>query len=468
MFPLSERNQFLIYMNLPDGTDISETEARALEVSKWLDDRRENPEIASDMLYVGDGGPRFYLTLTPVPPDPAAAFFLVNATDYQGAIRAADRAWKYLYENHPEARFKIKRLAMGSVESGIVEVEISGPDANRLLALGEQVRFILQGTRGIRDNDDDWGNKVLKVEIDINQDRTRQLGITSEEITQMLKTYFSGSAVSVYRENDITIPIVLRAGAETHQSLEGLTSASFAKDGRVISLAQIATLKTGFDFARIRRKNQERTITVTGRSAFLTAGNLLKAIQPGLQARDLSGGYRLTIGGEVQKSAETNERLATGLPAALAVMVLAIILQFNSFRRTLLTFTTVPLILIGIPFGLLATGQPLSFFGTLGVISLAGIIINNAIVLIDQIDIERSQCDLREAIVAASRKRLRPILLTSATTVLGLAPMAVAGGALWQPMAVLMMSGLTVASMLTLLFVPAGYFLLFKDKPHPA
>jgi multidrug efflux pump subunit AcrB len=268
MFPLSERNQFLIYMNLPDGTDISETEARALEVSKWLGDRRENPEIGSDMLYVGDGGPRFYLTLTPVPPDPAAAFFLVNATDYQGAIRAADRAWKYLYENHPEARFKIKRLAMGSVESGIVEVEISGPDANRLLALGEQVRFILQGTRGIRDNDDDWGNKVLKVEIDINQDRARQLGITSEEITQMLKTYFSGSAVSVYRENDITIPIVLRAGSETHQSLEGLTSASFAKDGRIISLAQIATLKTGFDFARIRRKNQERTITVTGRSAF--------------------------------------------------------------------------------------------------------------------------------------------------------------------------------------------------------
>ena len=120
---------------------------------------------------------------------------------------------------------------------------------------------------------------------------------------------------------------------------------------------------------------------------------------------------------------------------------------------------------------MLATGQPLSFFGTLGVISLAGIIINNAIVLIDQIDIERSRLDLREAIVAASRQRLRPILLTSATTVLGLAPMAIAGGALWQPMAVLMMSGLAVASLLTLLFVPAGYFLLFrfdKDKPHPA
>jgi multidrug efflux pump subunit AcrB len=468
MFPLSERNQFLIYMNMPDGTDISQTETRALEISKWLADPKQNPEIASNILYIGDGGPRFYLTLTPVPSDPAGAFFLVNTKDYQGAIRAADRAWKYLYENHPEARFKIKRLAMGSVEAGIVDVEISGPDADRLLALGAQVRSLFQAAPGIRDNDDDWGNKVLKVVIDINQDRVRQLEITSEEITQMLKTYFSGSAVSIYREGDNTIPIALRAAAATYQSLEGLTSATFAKNGTLIPLAQIATLRTGFDFSRIRRKNQERTIIVSGRSASLTAGDLLNFIQPGLRALDLSGGHHIDIGGEIQKSEETNGKLAAGIPAALAVMVIAIILQFNSFRRTLLTFITIPLILVGIPFGLLATGQPLSFFGTLGIISLAGIIINNAIVLIDQIDIERSHLALREAIVAASQKRLRPILLTSATTVLGLAPMAIAGGALWQPMAVLMMSGLAVASLLTLLFVPACYFLLFRSDKASA
>lgn len=177
----------------------------------------------------------------------------------------------------------------------------------------------------------------------------------------------------------------------------------------------------------------------------------------------MTGGYHVTVGGEIQKSAETNQKLAAGFPVALAVMVLAIILQFNSFRRTLLTFVSIPLILIGIPFGLLATVQPLSFFGTLGIISLSGIIINNAIVLIDQIDIERETLPLRKALVAASEKRLRPILLTSATTVLGLAPMALAGGALWQPMAVLMMSGLAVASVLTLFFVPAGYFLLFRS-----
>jgi multidrug efflux pump subunit AcrB len=454
-------------VNLPDGTDISQTEARVLEISRWLADRAQNPEITSQIAYIGDGGPRFYLTLTPVPADPASAFILVNTTDYGGAVRAADRAWKFLYENHPEARFKIKRLAMGSVESGLVDVEISGPDADRLLTLAAQVRSLFQTAPGIRDNDDDWGNKIFKVVVDINQDRVRQLGVTSQEITQLLATYFTGSPVSTYREADNSIPIVLRATAATHRSLEGLTSATFPKNGELISLAQIATLRTGLDFSRIRRKNQERTIIVTGRSAALTAGDTLQVIRPGLQALDLSGGYRVEIGGELQKSAETNGKLAAGLPAALVVMVLAIILQFNSFRRTLLTFSTIPLILVGIPIGLLATGQPLSFFGTLGIISLAGIIINNAIVLIDQIDIERTQLDLRDAVVVASQKRLRPILLTSATTVLGLAPMAIAGGALWQPMAVLMMSGLALASVLTLVFVPAGYFLLFRFDKKP-
>jgi multidrug efflux pump subunit AcrB len=380
-------------------------------------------------------------------------------------VRAADRVWKYLYANHPEARFKIKRLAMGSVESGIVDVEISGPDADRLLALGAQVRSLFQAAPGIRGNDDDWGNKIVKVVVEIDQDRARQLGVTSEEVTQLLNTYFSGAAVSIYREGDNLIPIVFRAGAYTSQSLEGLTSATFAKNGGLISLAQIAKLKPGIDFARIRRKNQERTITVSARSTSLTASALLDAVQTGLQPLDLGDAARLSIGGELQKSAETNRKLVAGFPVALAVMMLAIILQFNSLRRTLLTFMSIPLIMIGIPFGLLATGQPLSFFGTLGIISLSGIIINNAIVLIDQIDIEHAELDLRDAIVAASEKRLRPILLTSATTVLGLAPMAVTGGALWQPMAILMMSGLAVASLLTLFFVPTGYFLLFRfDK----
>ena len=194
----------------------------------------------------------------------------------------------------------------------------------------------------------------------------------------------------------------------------------------------------------------------------MSAVDLLAAIQPGLDALDLTGGYTIEIGGEVKESGDTNEKLAGGLPVAFMVMLLAIMFQFNSFRRTVLIFMSIPLILIGVPLGLLITGMPFSFFGTLGMISLAGIIINNAIVLIDQVDIERKTLPVRDAIIAASKKRLRPILLTSVTTVVGLLPLAISGGALWEPMAVVMMGGLIVASVLSVFFVPAGYDLLFR------
>ena len=172
--------------------------------------------------------------------------------------------------------------------------------------------------------------------------------------------------------------------------------------------------------------------------------------------------------GETAESAETNEKLGSGVPIALIVMLFALMFQFNSARRVTLTFMTIPLIIIGAPVSLMLTGQPLSFFAILGMISLAGIIINNAIVLIDQIDIERETLELREAVIVASQKRLSPILLTSLTTVFGLLPMAMAGGALFEPMAALMIGGLSVASILTLFFVPCGYYLLFRGIKRSA
>ena len=292
MFPLSERNQFLVYMNMPDGTDISQTEVRAREIARWLGDKKINPEIASEILYVGDGGPRFYLTLTPVAPDPASAFFLVNTKDYEGAVRAADRAWKSSLCQ--SSRGAVQDQTAGDGSSGIGHRGGGNFRARRGPAACAQrtcAVSLLQAAPDVRDNDDDWGNKIVKVVIEIDQDRARQLGVTSEEVTQLLNTYFSGTAVSIYREGDNAIPIVLRAGAYTSQSLEGLTSATFAKNGGLISLAQVARLKPGFDLARIRRKNQERTITITARSTSLTAGKLLESIQPGLQALDLAGTY---------------------------------------------------------------------------------------------------------------------------------------------------------------------------------
>ncbi|MHA1523466.1 MAG: efflux RND transporter permease subunit [Alphaproteobacteria bacterium] len=468
MFPLSERNQFLIYMDMPKGTSINALEGQALTIDRWLRDKSVNPEVSDTTIYVGDGGPRFYLALAPADAVPSSAFFLINTEDFAGAVDAAQRAQRYLFANHPEARFKIKRLSMGGGESGIVEIKIFGPDADTLLARAKELENIFAQAPGIIQNENDWGNKTIKIIINISQDKARELGVTSKSISNVMEAFFSGSTVSTYREGDNSIPIVVRAGQSFRDSLEDLQNLSIVANGQLISLDRVAQFEPSLEIYQLRHLNQTRVIKISAKSGTLSATQLLAYVQPTLDTLDLGPSYRFEIDGETKVSSEVNGKLGAGLPAALLVMLAALMFQFNSARRVLLTFMTVPLIVVGAPIALILTSQPLSFFAILGMISLAGIIINNAIVLIDQIDIERRTQPLVDAIITAAKKRVTPILLTSLTTVFGLMPMAIAGGALWEPMAALMIGGLSVASVITLFFVPSTYYLLFRDYSKPA
>ncbi len=461
MFPLSERAEYLIYLDMPKGTAISATSKEALAVDQWLRDSTQNPEVINTTVFVGDGGPRFYLALNPADTDPASAFILVNTDTFDGAVTAAARASQYLVSNHPAARYKVKRLSMGGGESGIVEVKIAGSGAEKLLMLADEVEVAFSKVPGIAQNENDWGNKTLKIVIDVDQSKARELGISSEEISDLMDTFYSGSSVSTYREGDQSIPIVVRAAEGFRESLEDLAGLVIPAEGRRISLDQVAVFDPKLEFSQIRRENQVRLIKISGKSETLAANQVLAQIRPTLDQLNLDGGYRLTIDGETEASSEVNEKLSGGMPLALMVMFAALMFQFNSIRRVILTFMTVPLIIIGAPLALLITNEPLSFFAILGMISLAGIIINNAIVLIDQIDIERKTFDLKEAVVEAAKKRVTPIVLTSLTTIFGLLPMAIAGGALFEPMATLMIGGLLIASVVSLFFVPGTYYLLF-------
>jgi multidrug efflux pump subunit AcrB len=463
-FPMGERSEFLVYMDMPKGTALSETEKEALAVEQWLLDKSINKEIVNTTVYVGDGGPRFYLSLSPADTDQASAFFLVNTTSAETAIIAQERARRYLYENHPAARFKVKRLSMGGSESGIVEIKIKGPDADHLLDLAKQVEIGFDTIPNLEQNENDWGNKSVKVVIDIAQNKARELGVTSKEISDVMDTYFSGTSYSTYREGTEAIPIVLRANETFRNSIEDLANLSVPAGGRLISLNQVASFKPKLEFSQMRRENQERQIIVYAKSSTMDAGNVIKNIQPVMDDLDLSGGYRWEVGGETEDSGDTNSDLLAGIPLGLMTMLLALMYQFNSIRRVGLTFMTIPLILAGAPLTLYLTGQPMSFFATLGLISLMGIIINNAIVLIDQIDIERKTAALREAIVTASCKRVTPITLTSLTTILGLLPMAISGGAMFEPMATLMIGGLLLSSIMSLFFVPSAYYLFFRKE----
>ena len=462
MFPLSERAEYLVYVDLPKGSSVKATRDEALSIDAWLRDTQANPEVANTTLFVGHGGPRFYLALSPADTDPASAFFLVNTHSFEGAITAAERTRRYLIANHPAVRGRVTRLSMGGSESGIVEVEITGPDGDALLSAAAKVEAAFDKVPGVILNSNDWGNKSLTLGIDILQEKARELGVTSSDISNVMQAYFSGAEYSVFRDGTDQIPIAVRAEEVFRDSLEDLANLTIPTDTGLVSLDQVARFQPRLTLSQLRRENQVRQITISGKSSSLAAIQVEALIAPTLDVLDLGPEYTVVIGGESTDAAEANSNLASGMPYALVVMIAALMFQFNSMRRVTLTFLTIPLIVVGSPLALLITGQPLSFFAILGLISLMGIIINNAIVLIDQIDIERATMPLDDAIVAAAKKRLNPVLLTSLTTVLGLLPMALFGGALFEPMATLMIGGLLVASPLTLLFVPPRYRLFFR------
>ncbi len=464
MFPTSERGEVLIYMDLPKGAHISATEQIAKQVSGWISDDETNPEVRDHILYVGSGGPRFYLSLNPEDPDPASAFFLVNTHSSPEADIFAARAKRHLFENQPEGRFTIKRLSMGASESGFVDVEISGSGLEKLLTLGGEVEQLFATAPGIQDNKHDWGEKLVKFVIDVDQDRARRLNLSSQDMAQILSAYFDGFEISEFRDADQTIPIMMRSAERDRNSIGDLLDIILpSADGENLTpLEQLAVLKPQLENSQIRRKDQVRTITITGKSSEMTADELYAHIKPGLDALEMPDDFSVKIAGEMEDSQEIYTKLGNGLPYAFLLMILAVVFQFNSLRRGLVIFMTVPLALVGVPIGLWVTGEPMSFFAMLGIISLAGIIINNAIVLVDQIDIELDSNPIDQAITLAGMKRLRPILLTSITTVVGLAPLYFFGGNLWSPLAAVMMFGLAFASALTLVFVPAAYMLLFR------
>ncbi|MGB1026315.1 MAG: efflux RND transporter permease subunit, partial [Rhodospirillaceae bacterium] len=468
MFPFSERADFLIYMDLPKDASIAETERLALRVQDWLADPEINPEVINSTAFVGDGGPRFNLGLDPNDPDPTSAFIQVNVTDLAAAETMGDRARRVFIEQFPEARFRVTRLPTGGSESGIVDVEISGPDADRLMAAAREVEAAFAELPAVVKNESDWGHKVLKVTVDIAQDKARDFGVTSQDISEVMEAYFSGTRYSTFREGDEQIPIVMRSAEWGRDSIEDLANLTIAAGGQLIAIDQVANFRPTLEYSVIRRENQVRQIIISGKSEVMSAQQTLAALQPTLDGLELGPAYAIKIGGELESSAEVNGQMGGNLPIALAVMIAALVFQFNSVRRTFATFMTIPFIMIGAPYTMIATGQPMSFFAMLGLMSLMGIIINNAIVLINQIDIERETQELADAIVTAAMARAKPIILTSLTTIFGLIPMAMAGGALFEPMATIMIGGLAIASPITLIVVPPLCYVLMRSRKAKA
>ncbi len=469
-FPDSDRTQALVYVTLPSGVSTRTTDAKMQEIFQALEDRSRLPAVESFAGYVGFGGPRFVLSLTPIDQEPNKGFIVVNVDGTANMDSTIETLRALFAEEFSDIQVRVARMFLGPSDSTKLEVQVKGPDADYIYNIAERIEGIFTEIPGAIDISQNWQNRVPKIVVEIDQNRARRAGVSSTDIAQALSTYFSGTVVSEFREGDEIFPIVARGQGAERADIARLRTLPIQVPGAnaTVPLIQVADIGLVNEFASIHRENLFRTVTIEASNLIMTAEDMVPVIAPRLDElrADLAPGHTIEFDGVVAQSAEARAALLSNMPLTLGVIIVLLVTQFNSYRRPAIILLTIPLVLAGVALGLTIMQADFGLFVILGIFSLAGIIINNAIVLIDRIDIERQESeDAFEAIVSASVRRLRPILMTTVTTILGLLPLIIARDPLFYGMSSVIAFGLLVGTIMTLGVVPILYSLLFGIQP---
>lgn len=475
-FPDSDRNLVTLDLNLPLGTKIERTSEVVEELEAFVEaELLVNPErdkgIQDWSVFIGEGPESYDLGYQPGEANSGYAHMLLNTSSFEENQMVVDRLDTYCFSAFPDADVRIAPLAGGGGGGSDVEIRVAGDSPEELFRISEQIKQHLNSIPYAKNIKDNWGPKIKKFIIDIDPDKANTAGLTNQDIAISLQTALTGFNSGSYREGDDNIPIIMR-GDEGQEmdvwDLEGVNI--FAQQsGRNVPLLQVANILPDWQYAKILRRNLFRSVTISCDAVSgYTATDITDQLTPKLEtsASGWKPGYSYNLGGESESSDEAMGAVVTYLPLAGFIILILLIAQFNSFRKMGIVLSTIPLGLIGVILGLVAFRSYFGFMAFLGVISLAGIVINNAIVLIDRIKIELEEYNRApyDAIVAAAQQRFRPILLTTFTTTLGLIPLYLGGGLMWEPMAISIMIGLLFATVITLLFVPVMYKLLFRVK----
>lgn len=463
--PASDEPLITVELDLPQGVDISITQRTAISISDFMrSDLARDTGVVNWTQYIGISAPKFKLGYNPGQTDAAHMTALVNVKSPAHIDGVMKLLLDHLGENYPDAKYKVARLSQGPPVSYPIQIRLSGQSIDELERLVSELKQELYATEGMLDVIDDWGIRSRKISIEIDTDRASTVGLSNNDVANSLFAGISGNRVSELREGEDRVPVVLRSNNADRNDIRRLPdlTVTSSTNGRSVPLAQVAEIGVDWEVPMIKRRDRVRTVTV---SATLLPGysatDINGTLQPWLADWSLPLGYGIEEGGETESSDEANQSIVEKLPLAGLIIVLLLVGQFNSFRKAGIVLMTIPLALIGMAWGLAVTDVAFGFFTILGIISLAGIIINNAIILIDQITIEeKTGTPAREAIINASIRRLRPILLTTATTCGGMLPLAL-GTDMFQTLAVTIISGMFVGTVITLLFVPAVYSLLF-------
>jgi len=464
--PKSDRPQYQVSIELQPGTDSRTTLAKVQAVSRWLSDKKINPEVTTSIGYVADGGPRIILGLNPPLPASHIGYFTVGVSSKNELDAMIARTRAYLSQTYPEIRGEVKRFSLGSSDSGAVAYRISGPDETVLKRLGEQIKGELRKVPGVVGVRDDWNNRIPRIDVQIDQAKARRLGVTSEDVATSLAARFSGVDVSMLRDGDTLVPVVVRGTPAQRQHTEDVVNTLVYPSGAApVPISAIAHVSLGSEPSVVRRRDLSRTLTVEGHSETETAQQVVTRLAPAVSALTLPPGYAIELGAEIEEAAEANAALSEYLPHAAIAMLVLFIWQFGSFRKLLLILAIIPFTLIGVAPALKLMGEPLGFMANFGLLSLAGIIVNNAVLLLERIEAEiHAGRTPRDAVVTSAVQRLRPIVMTKLTCVAGLVPLLLFGGPLWSGMAVTIIGGLALGTLVTLGMVPALYELLFDSR----
>jgi len=466
-FPTSARPELIVDLTLRQGASIGATEAAVTRLESLL---AGDPDIRFETSFIGAGPPRFFLAFNPALPNDAIATMLVmtKGDDTRERVMAKIQAIAAA-ETIPEARVRVTRLELGPPVGFPVNFRVIGPDAGEVRRIADQVLDIVRTTPGTRDTQLAWGERAPSMRLALDQARIRQLGLAPADIAESLQTFLSGATATEIRDGTKRVPVVLRAVPSERLDLDRLADFTITTAAGPVPLDQLAHLTPQAEEPILWRRDREPFLTVEADvQEGLQAPDVTAAVLPRLASVQaaLPGGYRIETGGAAEESAKANTALFAIFPIMAAAMALLLMIQLQNLPRTLLVMATWPLGLIGAVAALLVTDQPFGFVAILGVIALGGMIMRNTVILVDQIRQDREAGhDVTTAIVESTVRRARPVVLTALAAMLAFIPLSF--NVFWGPMAVAMIGGLAVATVLTLAFLPALYALAFR-APRPA
>ncbi len=470
-FPSSDRPELLVDLRLPEGASI---DASLLQVKRFEAAIKDRPEISNYVSFVGSGAPRFYLPLDQQLTQPNFAQFVITAKDVERREQLARYLDPLLARDFSALRSRISRLETGPPVGYPVQFRVNGDDIATVRGIAEQVAVIMRAEPGTRHVQFDWDEPAERsVRFEVDQVKARQLGITSQDIAQFLDMSLSGYTTSKYRERDKLIPLDLRAPAAERVNPEQIERLAMpTPSGEAIPLAQLGQVRYGLEYGVIWERDRQPSITLQAETRNGVQGlDVTTAIDRKLGGvrSHLPVGYRIQVGGPVEENQKAQGSINVQMPLLLIAVLTLLMIQLQSFSRTLIVVLTAPLGLIGVIGSLLLFGKPFGFVAMLGTIAMFGIIMRNSVILLDQIEQDiRAGHGRWHAIVDATVRRFRPITLTAAAAVLALTPLLRSN--FFGPMATALMGGITVATVLTLFFLPALYAAWFRvrtDEPAP-